>query len=114
MFCPQCRAEYREGFTECSDCRVPLVAELPPEDVPEYAELATVLATGHEGIIAVAKSILDDAGITYFVKGERLQDLFAAGRIGAGFNPTMGPVEVQVYTKDEREARRLLSGLKET
>ncbi len=27
MFCPECEAEYRPGFTECSDCQVPLVAE---------------------------------------------------------------------------------------
>ena len=25
MFCPLCVAEFREGFTQCSDCRVPLV-----------------------------------------------------------------------------------------
>jgi hypothetical protein len=25
MICPQCRAEYRPGFTECADCGVPLV-----------------------------------------------------------------------------------------
>lgn len=30
MFCPQCRAEYRPGFTRCSDCEVELV-EHPPE-----------------------------------------------------------------------------------
>jgi hypothetical protein len=29
MFCPQCRAEYRAGFTRCADCDVDLVAELP-------------------------------------------------------------------------------------
>ena len=29
MFCPNCRCEYRPGFTECADCRVPLVDELP-------------------------------------------------------------------------------------
>jgi hypothetical protein len=28
MFCPNCKAEYREGFTECSDCQVPLVKDL--------------------------------------------------------------------------------------
>lgn len=28
MFCPQCESEYREGFTMCSDCEVPLVREL--------------------------------------------------------------------------------------
>src|SRR5437879_12973077 len=25
MFCPLCRAEYRDGFTQCSDCHVGLV-----------------------------------------------------------------------------------------
>lgn len=29
MFCPQCRAEYRPGFTRCSDCDIDLVHELP-------------------------------------------------------------------------------------
>lgn len=29
MFCPECKAEYRQGFTHCADCDVELVAELP-------------------------------------------------------------------------------------
>ncbi len=28
MFCPVCKGEYREGFTECSGCQVNLVADL--------------------------------------------------------------------------------------
>jgi hypothetical protein len=31
MFCPECKAEYRPGFTQCSDCDVDLVHTLPPE-----------------------------------------------------------------------------------
>jgi hypothetical protein len=27
MICPQCRAEYRQGFTVCADCDVPLVPQ---------------------------------------------------------------------------------------
>ena len=27
-FCPKCKAEYREGFTICADCKVPLVESL--------------------------------------------------------------------------------------
>jgi len=41
MFCPQCKAEYRQGFTHCADCDVDLVWELPktaievrPEELP--------------------------------------------------------------------------------
>jgi hypothetical protein len=29
MFCPQCKAEYRDGFSRCSDCDVDLVARFP-------------------------------------------------------------------------------------
>jgi hypothetical protein len=32
MFCPQCKAEYRPGFTRCADCDVELA-----NDPPEYA-----------------------------------------------------------------------------
>ena len=28
MFCPQCRSEYRAGFTRCGECEVDLVDEL--------------------------------------------------------------------------------------
>lgn len=36
MFCPECRAEYRSGFTRCADCDVDLVRELsePPAQAP--------------------------------------------------------------------------------
>jgi hypothetical protein len=32
MFCPQCKAEYRRGFTRCSDCDVDLVEVFPPQE----------------------------------------------------------------------------------
>jgi hypothetical protein len=28
MICPKCRAEYREGFSTCADCGIPLVEDL--------------------------------------------------------------------------------------
>lgn len=33
-YCPACRSEFREGFSRCADCDVPLVPELP-KDLPE-------------------------------------------------------------------------------
>jgi|SRR5277367_2441717 len=38
MFCPNCKAEYREGFTRCSDCDVDLAELLAIDsDPPEFA-----------------------------------------------------------------------------
>jgi hypothetical protein len=108
MYCPKCRVEYREGFDRCSDCGTLLVAELPPEPQPEYVDLVTVLSAPDGNIVAVAKSLLESAGIRCIARGEGLQELFAGGRIGAGFNPAMGPVEIQVLPEDEVEARRIL------
>jgi hypothetical protein len=35
MHCPQCRCEFRPGFTHCNTCDVDLVEELPPKDHPK-------------------------------------------------------------------------------
>jgi hypothetical protein len=37
-FCPACREEFREGFTQCSDCGAALVPELPPEETNNVGE----------------------------------------------------------------------------
>ncbi len=37
-FCPKCKVEYREGFTICSDCKVPLVASLKDKTPYENTE----------------------------------------------------------------------------
>ena len=76
-------------------------------------KLITVLATGNEAIIAVAKSLLDDASIEYFVQGEGLQNLFGFGTLGTGFNPITGPVKIQVNEDRAAEAREVLSGLED-
>lgn len=69
-------------------------------------DLVTVLATGDQAAVAVAKTILESAGIKYIVKGE---GPFAPG--GAGFYPgvyTM--IEVQVLESDFEEAKKMLEG----
>lgn len=70
MFCPECKAEYREGIAVCSDCKIPLVDELPEETEPEFVDFEEVLRTYNPADIAFIKSLLEGENITYFFQGE--------------------------------------------
>jgi hypothetical protein len=73
MYCPQCGVEYREGFTECSDCHIPLEAGSPEaENVPfdPDLDLEVVLETDDRLQAAMAKGLLEEAGIPYYVLGQ--------------------------------------------
>ena len=41
MYCPKCKAEYRQGFTRCADCDVDLVWELPANAIVAHEPAAT-------------------------------------------------------------------------
>src|SRR6478609_6300772 len=85
MFCPKCKAEYRVGFTRCSDCHIDLVDHLPvgkpataPQDYRRFAadpfepepELA-VIRTYQSGLDAdLAKTVLEAAGIDSIIRGD--------------------------------------------
>lgn len=70
MFCPICKAEYRSGFTICSDCNVQLVPELPPEHPKEPHNMVNLYSPSNEMELAIIKSILDAEEVNYFVKNE--------------------------------------------
>lgn len=104
------RAEYREGFDRCADCRVPLVNELPPEpvsDVPDPDNLVTVLETDDPLLVGAAKSWLENADIPFFVRGEEGQGIMP----GIGSVRGLNTVKVQVEKSEEENARDLLCDL---
>lgn len=120
MFCPQCKTEYREGFRRCADCGSELVYSLPVEPPTKTGRLrasewVTVLESIDPGIMMVAKSILEGAGIPYFARGEDIQGLFGIGQIT--FNPLIGVIKLQVDQQDFAVAKALLQempGIKQT
>jgi len=114
MFCPKCGAEYQPWIMTCAECNVELEMQKPGDEKPEYINLVTVYETGNPAIITIAKSILNSENIHFNMKGDGVQDLFGGGRIGTGFNPLVGPVQVQVDEKDASLARELLSDLEES
>ena len=73
MFCPECKAEYREGFTKCSGCDVDLVdalvkPELEQRDVESEEFLGIADPVEIERFLDVrraefAVSVLDGSGI---------------------------------------------------
>jgi hypothetical protein len=79
MFCPECRAEYREGFYECADCKIPLVSELPPEPKLEFIEYEKVLTAFNLAQIALIKSLLDSENVTYYIQGEHILPYYPHG-----------------------------------
>ncbi len=114
MICPQCRGEYREGFSRCESCNVELV-EPSQLATPDHAniELVTIFRGADPGEIALAESLLVSAGIRYSKKNDALQDLFGPGRLGAGFNVAIGPAEIQVDRNDGPRALTLLEDILE-
>ncbi len=81
------------------------------QEKEDHENLVTVFETGNEAIVAVVKSILDEAKIRYLAQGEGVQDLFGVGVIGTGFNPITGPVVFQVMPEDANYARELLKDI---
>lgn len=78
MFCPQCKAEYREGFDTCADCSVSLVAELPRGE--GLGELAEVFQTLDQSEVLMVKSVLDEEKIPYHFSGDffRMSGIFVS------------------------------------
>ncbi len=88
MFCPICKAEYRPGFTVCSDCNVQLVPELSLEQPKSFHEMINLYSPNNEMELAMIKSILDSEDINYFVKNENFGSLEVGPQI-ALFNKRM-------------------------
>ncbi len=106
MWCPRCGAEYRPGFTECYDCGVPLVEELPEPGAPEpLGPLVEVWrGQGHmQG--ELVRSVLRGSGIEATLVGEG-EATDAAYKLSVG---PLADVRVLVTEEDEARARELLA-----
>lgn len=117
-----CGAEYQPGFTQCSDCLVDLVE---PGSVPEAAattehglaadagaaaaastrlpQPVCVFRSAQPGIVPLAESMLQSAGIHTVVRGQHLQQLTGL--------QAFGPAEVWVSAADAADAREILADL---
>jgi hypothetical protein len=104
MFCPQCKAEYRVGFTRCSDCDVALVDHLAVKQRTRdpFAPEPVVIRTYSSGPEAdLAKGLLEGAGIESMIRGEAARHYYH----GLAFSPG---IELLVRAEDAEEADEIL------
>jgi hypothetical protein len=103
MFCPNCKTEYRRGFTECSDCLVPLVENLSADDLNSTTAdpgAMEILWSGRDpGFAESLRDALDRAELEH---GDDSVEL--------GFLPAFpGAVfKISVRTSDREAARKVL------
>ena len=69
------------------------------------SKLITVFESNNRASVATAKSLLDSAGIEYYVKGEDVQSLIGLGAID-------GVPAIQVAEEDAEDARKILAELR--
>ena len=74
-------------------------------------DLIPVFRTSDETAAAVARSILEEAGISCTVKGGFMSDVTGISRLGTVFTPGTQPVAVYVLESDVEEASSLLEEL---
>lgn len=101
MFCPNCRAEYVENVTECPDCHVSLVADLPETPAPEFTDYVEIVSTFNPVDIAMIKSLLEGQEIDFYLHGEYFN---LAG-------PLVQPARLMVRKDQVEEVKEILKGL---
>jgi len=104
MFCPKCKAEYKEGITHCPECDVELVQEFSEED---FVNFVKVFESTEPNLTVIIKSVLEDAGIKYFVPGENMQSILGA-KFSFAFGADIGNAQFLVSKEDEKIALELL------
>jgi hypothetical protein len=74
-YCPQCRDEFQDWVKDCPDCKIPLVAELPPQSEHEQVDepLVYVATAPNESVASMWSGILEEHGIRCVLKGANLR-----------------------------------------
>ena len=110
MFCPDCGAEYRPEIHQCAECGVSLVASLPTEDAPTpNAKIVPVFRTTDAMVLPIVTSLIESAGIEYFVQGAEALSLIPVGAAGSAVSRASLGAIVHVHEEDAASVREILA-----
>lgn len=126
-FCPNCRSEFRPGFTECKACggvalvetlEAPATIELTPEDLPNTEPIGFTQG-GSGKSLEVDGRTLDPARVFILANAVQLRDVLALQQIGSLVVPlddvlfpdNVPRFEVRVLKEQHEKAERLLVDL---
>jgi hypothetical protein len=111
MFCPQCKTEFRNGITRCSDCDIELVdaePKAPSDDSPPEGNLLLLWSGDNLALHASLLEELKAAGIPYFSRPVGNYSLRAfPNRFPVSGVPLFG-FEVSVLSSDSQRAKAIL------
>lgn len=110
MFCPTCGGEFQPGIERCPDCEEILVEQLP-EESHEAGEMVEVFETADADLLPVVKSVLQAAGVPFFIQGEEAFNLIPLGGIAGPF--ARHGLAARFWVPEDRapEAEEILSQL---
>lgn len=116
MFCPECRAEYRPGFTRCADCERDLVDELDASALddggPVSDDLEPFHETGHPEELAAVLESFEESRIPYVVQAGTALSLLSS-TAGAADLPEEWQARILIPGTSRRPAREILRQLRE-
>ena len=103
MFCPKCKAEYREGFSRCADCDVELVPELTPEPklTPEFVDWVKIYTFTDRYEADLAQGLLEANDIEAVTFSDDCGSVDPALAFGLG-------VRLLVKNEDVKKAKEIL------
>jgi hypothetical protein len=93
MYCPLCKAEYREGFNRCSDCKIDLVSTYEEAQAVKVVQLWEGMWLSKFNAIV---GVLDDANIPNHIESSGTtpesergfwSHIARIGLLGRGINP---------------------------
>lgn len=108
-YCPQCRDEFQDWVKVCPDCKVALVAELPPQPEHEQIDepLVHVATAPNEVVANMWSGILKEHGIRCVLKGANLR----AAMYYFTYNMTC---QIHVSASQAERAKEILTPFLET